>query len=90
MLSLSSNIIESHLFKWSNNKESWREKYFVLNYGVLSYYKNKNQTHHVCSMALIKPKIDVSISILFKPNFSFIMNNFNYSCSLKKMNTAST
>ena len=50
------------LQKWTNYLHGWQERYFVLEDGVLSYYKSEMDTQYGCrgSISLLKVKVLVS------------------------------
>ena len=54
------------LSKWTNYLHGWQERYFVLEEGLLSYFKSEMDTQYGCrgSVSLHKTKTAVSI-VLF-------------------------
>ncbi len=54
--------MKGSLSKWTNYINGWQERYFVLEVGLLSYYKSEADTQYGCrgSISLHKTKIAVS------------------------------
>jgi hypothetical protein len=49
-------ILTSNFFKWTNYIHGWQERYFVLEDGVLSYYKSKKEMNFGCRGAIALKK----------------------------------
>lgn len=54
--------LRGSLQKWTNYLHGWQERYFVLEDGVLSYYKSEVDTQYGCrgSISLLKVRVLVS------------------------------
>lgn len=54
--------MKGSLSKWTNYIHGWQERYFVLEVGLLSYFKSETDTQYGCrgSISLHKTKIAVN------------------------------
>ena len=55
-------IMKGTLSKWTNYLHGWQERYFVLEEGVLSYFKSEFDTQFGCRGSINLPKTKVSVS----------------------------
>ena len=58
--------LRGSLQKWTNYLHGWQERFFVLEDGVLSYYKSEMDTQYGCrgSISLLKVKVLVSFELV--------------------------